>query len=131
MFPSAYPHKIVLLTTGFQEPARRLLFARARLYFDRIELTGWHLGERYLMVIALEDLTQIAWNLNAPTGKANVMFHQADGTTIALALREARLWQHTLEQMRRWGAAPATLPAARPLPDVPLHELVHYATRMG
>ena len=34
-----HPHSVVLLTSRFQYPDRRLFFTRARLFFDRIELS--------------------------------------------------------------------------------------------
>ncbi|GIV58342.1 MAG: hypothetical protein D6746_09760 [Bacteroidetes bacterium] len=131
MYPSTYPHKIVLLTTGFQLPSRRLLFGRARLYLDRIELTGWQVGERYHDVIPLGDIMRIDWNLEARR-EANVVFHRAEGPPTALILHQVGLWKHTLEERLRWGS-PGRFRLAQtpPPPDMPLGDLITFASGMG
>jgi hypothetical protein len=108
MYPQPYPHKIVLLTTGFRYQDRRLFFARARLFFDRVELSGWQPGERHLSVIPLDAVRRVDW-LPAQAG-ANVVLHLEDGTSLPLFLEEASLWQHLLEHRLRWSARTFPVP---------------------
>lgn len=131
MIAAIYQHKIVLLTTSFQYPARRLLFARARLYLDRIELTGWHYGEKYRSQILFDELEQIDWNLEAASG-ANVTFHMSNGTTYALRLQQVQVWKTTLEERLRWSTPGLfRLSPNRVTRDLPLKELVQYSSRLG
>ncbi len=124
-------HKIVLLTSSFQYPARRLLFARARLFLDRIELTGWHFGEKYQSQIPFEDLEQIEWKVGETAGP-NALFHMADGTTYALHLNQVKLWKHTLEERLRWSKPGLfRLSPSQATRDMPLHELVNYTSGLG
>lgn len=103
-FPS--PYHLVLLNTRFGVPERRLLFPSARLFFDRIELTGWHLHERYEEVLPLATVTEIDWEPERSTTgvEANVVFHLEDGRTLPLQLDQRASWRHTLENRLSWRA---------------------------
>lgn len=128
---SRYQHKVVLLTSSFQYPPRRLLFGRARLYLDRIELTGWHVGEKYHQSIPLNEVCRIEWHLEAADGP-NVIFHMEDGSSFPLILKQAALWKHTLEERMRWSTpGQYHLAPPRPQPDLPLQDVVAYTTGMG
>ncbi len=72
-----------------------LLFARARLFADRLELTGWHRQGRYrrdilvariLQVDALENDRLVLWLFN--------------GETVRLRLRRARQWKEAIEKQQ-------------------------------
>ncbi|QXD14204.1 hypothetical protein GQ464_012165 [Rhodocaloribacter litoris] len=131
MYSSAYHHKIVLLTSSFQYPPRRLLFGRARLYLDRIELTGWHVGEKFHALIPLDEVCRIEWHLEGGAGP-NAVFHLEDGRVIELVLKQGSLWKHTLEERMRWSSPGRyRLAPARPPVDLPLSELITYSTGMG
>ncbi len=128
---SPYQHRIVLLTSSFQYPSRRLLFGRARMYLDRIELTGWHFGEKHHQDIPLDEVCRIEWRLQDENGP-NVIFYMEDGRSHPLILKNADLWKHTLEERMRW-SSPGRYPLApsRPQPDLPLKDLVAFTTGMG
>ena len=102
-FPS--PYQLVLLSTRFRAPERRLFFPNARLYFDRIELTGWHLHERFEDVIHLPEVARIDWHPSESDNdelEANVVFEFSDGSALPLMLDQLPSWQHTLENRVSW-----------------------------
>ena len=72
-----------------------LLFARARLFADRLELSGWHLQGHYrrdilvariLQVDALENDRLVLWLFN--------------GETVRLRIRRARQWKEAIEKQQ-------------------------------
>ena len=131
MFSTKYTHKIVLLTSSFQYPLRRLLFARARLFLDRIELTGWHFGDKYQEQIPLDQISWIEWKLDAVHGP-NVIFHLEDDTQFPLILKQAYLWKHTLEERLQWNApAHFRLSSAVTKPELPLKDIIAFSSGMG
>lgn len=102
-FPS--PYHLVLLNTRFRAPQQRLFFSRARLYFDRIELTGWQLPEPFEEVIHLSDVVQIEWDPqmgDRDKHDVNVVFKFSDGRTLPLVLDQHASWRHTLEHRLSW-----------------------------
>lgn len=124
-----HPHRIVLLSSSFHFPERRLFFARARLFLDRIELSGWHFGKREVITIPLDQLDQIDWNAQ------DAVFHLRGGSTVRITLPQSKSWQHTLEQRLSW-SAPGRFPMAATVTttardDASLTELVTFATAMG
>ena len=124
-----HPHRTILLSSSFQYPERRLFFARARLFLDRIELSGWNFNKREVRQIQLDELDQIEWNAH------DAVFHLREGGSIRILLPQTASWRHTLEQRFTW-SAPGRFPiAARTSTtarhDLPLNELVTFATAMG
>ena len=95
-----YPHKIVLLRSGFQYPEKHLFFARARLFFDRIELTGWHLSERHEEMIPLDAVRSIEWREEAQRTTAVLLLD--DDRRIELSLCEGHQWKDALALRMSW-----------------------------
>jgi hypothetical protein len=128
MAKRAHQHRIVLLTTRFRHPERRLLFTRARLFPDRIDLHGWSFGDTYDQVIYLDHVRRIDWpDLEAE--QPYVLFHLDDGSTCSLHLQAADLWRYTLEQRLAWSpAGPHRLPR---LGNLPMEELISYTSSMS
>lgn len=130
-------HRIELLCTSFRYPARRLFFARARLYLDRIELSGRFFSEKHAVRIRQDEIERIEWRLTARgTSEPNTVFHLEDGRQIVLVLGEVHRWQDMLEERLNWRAGrPGGLLPSRMLfsttPDLPLHDLVAYASSMS
>ena len=132
-----YDHRIELLSTPFRYPAQRLLFARARLYLDRIELSGRAFGGKHTAQIRWEEVERIAWCLTARGAREpNATFHLVNGQAVALVLGEVHRWQDMLEERLAWGdGRPGEARPARMLfaatPDLPFHDLVAYASSMS
>lgn len=100
MEPTTYRHRIELLRSGFQLPERRLFFGRARLYFDRIELSGWQLNARYVETIPLDAVTTIEWR---DAGKRTTgVLHLDDGRRIELNLDQGTRWREALDVRLSW-----------------------------
>jgi len=78
-----------------------LLFGRARLFLDRIELTGFRYNDQYQERITLNDVERIEWRMKAHADP-NVVFHLTNGNTTAFTLNQIKLWKHTLEHRIRW-----------------------------
>ena len=79
----------------FSFSTRWLLFARARLFADRLELSGWHMQGHYrrdilvariLQVDALENDRLVLWLFN--------------GETVRLRIRRARQWKEAIEKQQ-------------------------------
>lgn len=123
----SYPHKVVLLRSGFQYPERHLFFARARLYFDRLELTGWHLNEHHEEVIPLDQVDTIAWNDDQEP--VTVELQLKDGRCFALSLSQPTLWKHFLDMRMTWSNSRPAFPVDRQPPS--LKDLIAYSTSMS
>ena len=127
-----HPHSVVLLTSRFQYPGRRLFFTRARLFFDRIELSGWNLGSKHTRAILLDTVDKIDWNSDTP----EAVVHLTEGESVALRLSQIERWKQSLDQRLHWNITnyfPTTAPKtpSTTQPDLPLHELITFASSMG
>jgi len=127
-----HPHSVVLLTSRFQYPGRRLFFTRARLFFDRIELTGWNFGKKHTRHIPLDAVEKIDWKTNTP----EAVVHLTEGEPVTLRLSKADRWKQSLDQRLLWNVTnyfptTATKATSTARPDLSLHELITFATSMG
>lgn len=99
------------LRTGrfrFRHPA--LLFARVRLYPDRLELTGWHLRGPYRRRIPLRQILQAD-----AMSQDNLLLWLSDGETVRLHLGRAPQWQAAIAlQQRRLRPPDARLSTHKP-----------------
>lgn len=78
----------------FQSPS--LAFARARLHADRIELSGWLLGGRYLCRIPLERVLQV----DAANDRSLVIW-LSTGETLRIRIRRALRWKREIEEHQK------------------------------
>ena len=129
MKPRAHQHRIVLLTTSFRHPARRLLFTRARLFPDRIELSGWYPGASYEQVLFLDRIQRIEWHTDEKASP-NVHFHMDDGAALSLDLQAPDKWQHTLMRRLGWTPRRERAPLAR-LGNMGMEDLIAYTSGMS
>lgn len=134
----SHAHRIVLLSTSFRYPKRWLFFARARLYFDRIELSGWLFGAKHGAPIRRDEIEGIEWRLMARSAsEPNAIFHLRDGRLVALVLNDVHRWQDMLEERLGWnvgrlGGRCVPVPALfGTVPDLPFHDFVAYASSMS
>ena len=127
-----HPHSVVLLTSRFQYPDRRLFFTRARLFFDRIELSGWNLGSKHTRAIPLDAVDKIDWNSDTP----EAVVHLTEGESVALRLSQIERRKQSLDQRLHWNATnyfPTTAPKtpSTTRPELPMDELITFASSMG
>ncbi len=121
--PDKYLHKVVLLTTGFSLPGALLVYARARLFPDRIELSGWGGRGLFRETICLREVRRIAWPAAGADGPTTL--HLEDGRALAVCLHQPHRWRLRLEEHLRWSPWGAAPPAAS---ELGLKELVAYHT---
>lgn len=124
-----YQPRIVLLTTRFQYLDRRLLFTRARLFPDRVELSGWLPGAAHHTALPLAQLHHVEWRPGV-FKEPNAVFHFQDGTEVPLHLNQVHRWQHLLEERLRWRSAYEHRPR-RSRQSQDLRDLVDYVTSMS
>lgn len=126
MWLSLRPPHLELLSSRFEHPSRSLFFTRARLYMDRIELSGWDLRARYRREIPLNRLCYIEWE-----GEGRAVLHLRDAEEpMTLVLHEPAQWRKSLEERLRWIAPdrPARHADRR---DLPLDQFALFASSMG
>ncbi len=84
-------------TSRFQLPDRKLLFARARLYEDRLELSGFGLRGRYRRTLRLDEVCSVEWWSGA--GKEpNLALQLHDGRSLAVWVPGPGLWKFAVEE---------------------------------
>jgi hypothetical protein len=131
MYPH-HSHTVLLLSSSFRYLGHRLFFTKARLFFDRIELTGWNLGTRYERTIFLDQVDTLEWDLPAST----VTLCLTADERLSLQLTNLDAWKRSLEQRLYWSSTyyvPATAITTHTpgRADTSLHELITFATSMG
>lgn len=80
-----------LLASSFSFARPTLLWARARLYEERLELTGWCLTGRYRRRILLHRILQA----DVPDENCLLLW-MADGRTLRLRVDDAEQWQEAI-----------------------------------
>lgn len=80
-----------LLSASFSFARPTLLCARAQLYEDHLELTGWRLWGRYRRRIPLGRVLQVD-----ATSPNRLVLWMADGQTLRLHLECAQRWQQAI-----------------------------------
>ena len=81
-----------LLASRFRFSGPLLFCARARLFADRIELTGWHLRGRYRREIALHRILQADVSC-----EGDLLLWLSDGKTLRLQIPQPRRWKEMIE----------------------------------
>jgi len=89
------PPERVLRTDRFSFNNPPLLFARVRLFADRLELTGWHLWGRYRRDIRLRGILQVD-----ALEHDRLLLWLASGETVRIRVRQARQWKETIEKQK-------------------------------
>lgn len=82
-----------VLSGGFRFRDPSLLCARARLYTDRLELSGWRLHGRYFRRIPLEQILHV----DVPNADALLLW-LSDGEKVSLEVEEALRWKGAIDQ---------------------------------
>ena len=89
-----------LLASRFRFSGPRLLFARVRLFADRIELSGWHRHGRYRQEIALRQILQAD-----VSREGGLLLWLSNGKTLRLQVPEAQRWKEMIANKQRGGAS--------------------------
>lgn len=82
---------VPLRTAPFSLPDRWLVWSRARLYADRLTLSGWGLGGRYWRRIPLDAIDEI--EQRAP----HLALHLETGRTVVFTPPEAARWETSIK----------------------------------
>ncbi len=85
---------IPLRSASFSLENRWLLWSKARLYADRLVLSGWGLWERYWRQIPLDDIEKVERD------EMQLLLHLEDGTDIAIHLNRAERWLTAIQVHR-------------------------------
>ncbi len=72
-----------------------LLFARVRLFADRLELTGWHLQGHYRRDILIARILQVDALEND-----RLLLWLFSGETVRLRIKQARQWKVAIEKQQ-------------------------------
>ena len=91
--PSAFPD-VPLRSASFTLEDRWLLWSRARLYTDRMELTGWGLGGRYHRSISLGRIGAVELI------EDGLILHLTDGSALRIGIDTPREWADALTTYR-------------------------------
>ena len=86
----------ILLTSSFRYAERRFLFARARLYWDRIELYGLHWRGVHRRTVALRDVARLSWRTDS-LRSANMTLHLHNDEPVRLWVEGAGLWKYQID----------------------------------
>ncbi|HMB93882.1 MAG TPA: hypothetical protein VKP65_23735 [Rhodothermales bacterium] len=92
------PRALLNSSFAFRNPT--LFCARARLYADGLELSGWSLRGRYRRCIAAEQILQVD-----VLGEDGLLLWLSTGETLRLRIREAARWKETIETQTRLRSA--------------------------
>ena len=91
---SPLPSDVPLRTAAFGLEDRWLLWSRARLYADRMELTGWGLGGRYHRSISLGRIGAVELI------EDGLILHLTDGSALRVEIDTPREWADALTTYR-------------------------------
>ncbi len=86
---STFPD-VSLRTAAFGLEDRWLLWSRAQLYTDRLELNGWYLWGRYHRSIPLGRIGEVE------PAEDRLLLHLTDGSTLRIEIDAPRSWADTL-----------------------------------
>ena len=90
--PLSTAHPKALRTSRFSFRDPLLLCARARLYPDWLDLTGWYWRGRYHRRVPLNHLLQVD-----VTGSGHLLLWLASGEAIRLRLADAAAWKEAID----------------------------------
>ena len=86
----------VMLSSRFRDPDRRLLFAKAMLFQNRIEFSGIALTGMYHRMLLLENIEQVEWRAGQIKA-TNLTIWMRDGDKVKLWMSGAGLWKYMID----------------------------------
>ncbi len=85
-----------LLSSRFRYAGRRLFFGRARLYPDRIELSGITWRGIHRRSVPLDEVARVRWH-GGDHQAANFVLVLRNGETLSLWVAGSGLWKYRVE----------------------------------
>jgi hypothetical protein len=85
---------VALRTAPFRSRDQWLFWPRARLYSDRLELTGWSLSGRYRRVIPLGRIEE------AEAADGHLVLHRTAGSPLRLGMDAPEQWASAIATYR-------------------------------
>ena len=85
---------VPLRTAAFGLEDRWLFWPRARLYTDRLELTGWSLSGRYHRSLPLDRIGEVE------SIEGSLVLHLTDGSALRIEIDTPREWAAALRSHR-------------------------------
>ena len=96
----SFNDETVMLSGRFRDPERRLLFARALLFENRIEFSGLTLSGRYFRQLLLECVEHVEWR-SGQAKRPNLIIRLRGGETLRVWMNAAGLWKYEIEKYVR------------------------------
>lgn len=85
-----------ILSSRFRDPEKRLFFARALLFPNRIEFSGLTMSGMYRRLLLLENIEQVEWRAGQAKA-ANLTLWLRDGGKFRVWVNTAGLWKYMIE----------------------------------
>jgi len=85
-----------LLSSRFRDPDKRLFFARASLFPNRIEFSGFAFSGMYRRLLLLKHIERVEWKVGQKSAP-NIILWLRDGKKKHLWLNGAGLWKYMIE----------------------------------
>lgn len=86
----------VMLSSRFRDPEKRLLFARALLFPNRIEFSGIALSGFYRRLLFLKQIERVEWKVGQSRA-ANLTIWTRDGQKMQFWMNGAGLWKYMID----------------------------------
>ena len=86
----------VMLSSRFRDPDRRLFFAKALLFPNRIEFSGIALTGMYHRMLLLENVEQVEWRAGQ-VKTTNLTIWMRDGNKVQVWMNGAGLWKYMID----------------------------------
>ena len=86
----------ILLSSRFRDPDRRLFFARAALFANRIEFSGLALTGMYRRLLFLKNIERVDWKAGQ-VRTANITLWMRNGDKIQFWMNGAGLWKYMID----------------------------------
>lgn len=86
----------IMLSSRFRDPGRKLFFARASLFANRIELSGMAFSGMYKRLLFLNNIERVEWKIGQARA-ANLTFWLRNGDKMQLWMNGAGLWKYMID----------------------------------
>ena len=84
------------MSSRFRDPEKRLFFARASLFPNRIEFSGFAFSGMYRRLLLLKNIERVEWKVSQKN-TPNITLWLRNGKKKKLWLNGAGLWKYMIE----------------------------------